>query len=86
MSAPWVSSDYDSDLEAKTQEKTERGATLVEYALVVALVVGVTIFAIDDLTSNSGTYLSNTGGDIGEPRERIANIDPDLPDPPAWLP
>lgn len=64
----------------------ERGATATEYALLIALLVGATLIAIDGLTETSGSYLSTTGDDIGEPRERIADIDPDLPDPPAWLP
>ncbi len=64
----------------------ERGASLVEYALVLTLIVGASILAIGGLTDQSGAYLSTTGNDIGEPRERIADMDADLPDPPAWLP
>lgn len=64
----------------------ERGATATEYAMLVALLVGATLIAIDSLTATSGSYLSSTGDDIGEPREHISDIDPDLPDPPAWLP
>jgi Flp pilus assembly pilin Flp len=64
----------------------QRGATLVEYALLVSLMIGGTLIAIQSLTSNSGDYLSSTGSNIGEPREHIADMDPDLPDPPAWLP
>lgn len=64
----------------------ERGATLVEYAIVLALVLGATVVAIDNMTDTAGDYLSTTGDDIGEPRERIANMSADLPDPPAWLP
>ncbi len=64
----------------------ERGATLVEYALLVSLVIGGTLVAIENLTTSSGDYLSSTGSSIGEPREHIADMDPDLPDPPAWLP
>lgn len=67
-------------------DQDQRGATLVEYALVMALVVGGTLVAIDSLTDRSGDYLSSTGDDIGEPRQHIADMDPDLPDPPAWLP
>ncbi len=58
----------------------------MEYSLLMALVVVVSLLAIDQLTDTSGSYLSQTSDDIGEPRERIANMDPDLPDPPAWLP
>lgn len=65
---------------------SERGATLAEYAIILSLVVGATVLAISQLTETSGDYLSTTGQDIGEPRERIADMDRDLPDPPAWLP
>lgn len=64
----------------------ERGATAAEYALILALVVGATVAAIAGLRDTSGNYLSSTGESIGEPRERIADMDDDLPDPPAWLP
>ena len=67
-------------------DDVQRGATLVEYALLTSLVIGASLFAIRGLTDTSGSYLSTTGDDIGEPRERIADMDPDLPDPPAWLP
>jgi hypothetical protein len=59
---------------------------MVEYALLLVLVVGATTAAIVGLRDTSGDYLSSTGDDIGEPRERIADMDADLPDPPAWLP
>ena len=64
--------------------RAERGASAVEYAVVLALVAGATIVAINNLTDTSGSYLSSTGDDIGEPREMISNMEPDLPDPPAW--
>ncbi len=64
----------------------ERGATAVEYALILALVVVATAASIVGLRDTSGNYLSTTGESIGEPRERIADMDDDLPDPPAWLP
>ncbi len=70
----------------RPNDDAQRGATLVEYALLASLIIGATLFAIESLTDTSGTYLSSTGDDIGEPRERIADMDPDLPDPPAWLP
>ena len=63
----------------------ERGATLVEYAVVFSLIVITSLMAIQSVTTESGDYLSSTGTDIGEPREHIANMDPDLPDPPAWV-
>lgn len=67
-------------------QTNERGATLVEYAMMFSLIIGATLLAIQGLTDSSGDYLSTTGDDIGEPRDRIADMDPDLPDPPAWLP
>jgi len=73
-------------MDERPADDAQRGATLVEYALLASLVIGATLFAIQGLTDTSGTYLSTTGDDIGEPRERIADMDPDLPDPPAWLP
>lgn len=76
----------DTVTDRPTDGRRQRGATLAEYALVFALIVVVSLLAVDNLTTTSGTYLSVTGDDIGEPRERIANMDPDLPDPPAWLP
>ena len=45
-----------------------------------------TVVAIDNMTGTAGDYLSTTGEDIGEPRERVADMSSDLPDPPAWLP
>ena len=72
-------------MDARADQKRERGATLVEYALVFTLIVVGTLFAIDALTTSSGSYLSSTGNDIGEPRERIENMSDDLPDPPAWI-
>jgi Flp pilus assembly pilin Flp len=73
-------------MEDRSDPRRERGATVVEYALVLALFVGATLIAIDGLTDRGGTYLSTTGDDIGQPRDRIADMDDDLPDPPAWLP
>jgi Flp pilus assembly pilin Flp len=73
-------------MENRSGPGSERGATLVEYALILALVVGATTVAIVNLTDTSGQYLSSTGADIGQPRDRIVDMDDDLPDPPAWLP
>ncbi len=73
-------------MEHRQDDRRDRGATAVEYALILALVVGATLAAIAGLSETSGDYLSTTGDSIGEPRERIADMDDDLPDPPAWLP
>ncbi|MGH1493253.1 MAG: Flp family type IVb pilin [Acidimicrobiales bacterium] len=70
----------------RREDREERGATLVEYALIFSLIVGGTLVAIQNLTTSSGDYLSQTGDNIAEPRDHIADMDPDLPDPPAWLP
>ena len=75
-----------AEMMVRPDAREQRGATLVEYALIFALVIGATLIAIQGLTDSSGDYLSTTGDDIGTPRERIADMDPDLPDPPAWLP
>lgn len=63
----------------------ERGATLTEYAFLVSVVVVGSIGAIAFLEDGSGSYLVDTGSDIGVPRELAADLDPDLPDPPPWL-
>lgn len=75
-----------AEMNLRRKDREERGATLVEYALIFSLIVGGTLVAIQNLTTTSGDYLSSTGSNIGEPREHIADMDPDLPDPPAWLP
>ena len=68
------------------RQRAERGATLVEYAVVFALIVVASLFAIEALTDSSGSYLSSTGADIGAPRQHMEDMSDDLPDPPAWLP
>lgn len=64
----------------------ERGATLTEYGLIVALVVVAAMGGILQLQDESGSYLVDTGSDIGTPRELAADMSPDLPDEPDWLP
>ena len=81
-----MTAEMDECADVMADDRRERGATAVEYALIMALVVVATVAAVAGLTDTSGDYLSTTGEDIGEPRERIADIDDDLPDPPAWLP
>lgn len=71
---------------AKTaSKKRERGATLTEYAFLGSLVVVASLGAITLLEDESGSYLVDTGSDIGVPRAFAADIDPDLPDSPPWL-
>ncbi len=72
-------------MDARCDRSKERGASLVEYALVFALLVVSSLLAIDSLTTRSGSYLSSTGDGIGEPREHIENMSNDLPDPPVWV-
>jgi Flp pilus assembly pilin Flp len=63
----------------------DRGATAVEYAMALALMLLSSLAALNSLTTASGSYLSRTGDDIGEPPERVAAISPSLPDPPSWV-
>ena len=44
--------------------KDERGASLVEYVLLVALIAAVTIAAISLLGRNASTKLSNVGSSL----------------------
>lgn len=54
--------------------RDSRGATLVEYALVVALVVVPSIGAIARVNDNSSDYYSNASDDIGDlPQSGIDN-------------
>lgn len=57
----------------------QRGATLPEYALVVALFAVVTMGAIGQIDSNAGTYYDSTSSQIGTPPTTI-------PPPPAVPP
>ncbi len=73
------------ELPAQTR-RGERGATLTEYGLIVALVVVAAMGGIMQLQDESGSYLVETGSDVGQPRELAADMSPDLPDEPNWLP
>jgi pilus assembly protein Flp/PilA len=46
--------------------KSERGAALVEYALLVALIAVVCIAAIQVLGDNADSTFSNVGSEIGQ--------------------
>lgn len=59
----------------------DQGATLVEYALLMALVLGATLAAIDGLTEGSGDYLSRTSDAVGAPRPYYSDMSPVYPDP-----
>jgi pilus assembly protein Flp/PilA len=49
----------------RSQAKTERGASLVEYALLVALIAVVCIAAVTLLGRNAGEKFSQIGNSIG---------------------
>jgi pilus assembly protein Flp/PilA len=49
----------------RAQAKTERGASLVEYALLVALIAVVCIAAVTLLGRNASTKFSTVSGSIG---------------------
>ena len=49
----------------KAQAKTERGASLVEYALLVALIAVVCIAAVTLLGTNASKKFSNVSSAIG---------------------
>lgn len=50
-----------------SRHRTERGATAVEYALGIALVVVVTVGAVQLLEDESGERLNDEGTTIGQP-------------------
>lgn len=77
----WVAGRLFTSKDAKGQ----RGASLVEYALALALVLLLTVAALSALTSSSGTFLSQTGEDIGKPPQHVADLEPSLPDAPSWI-
>ncbi len=72
-------------MHARSRESGDRGATTIEYAMALALMLLSSLAALNSLTTASGSYLSQTGDDIGEPPERVAAISPSLPDPPSWV-
>ncbi len=49
----------------RAQAKTERGASLVEYALLVALIAVVCIAAVTLLGKNASTKFSSVSSSIG---------------------
>ena len=64
---------------------SERGASLSEYAILIALVVVASLGAISLLQSRSEAEFERTAEDIGTPREFAPDISTDLPDPPDWI-
>jgi pilus assembly protein Flp/PilA len=53
-----------NDVKAKRDEVNERGATAVEYGLMVALIAVVIIGAVTTLGSNLNTKFTNVGTSI----------------------
>ena len=49
----------------KAQAQTERGASLVEYALLVALIAVVCILAVTFLGRNASSKFSSVGSAVG---------------------
>ncbi|MET0881375.1 MAG: hypothetical protein ABWZ14_07470 [Acidimicrobiales bacterium] len=62
-----------------TARAKERGATLVEYALIISVFVFGSMGAIQRLDDKSGDYYENASNDIGELPQ--AGVDPDEPSP-----
>lgn len=69
----------------RSRRGAERGATLSEYALIMSLILTVSIGVITLLEDQSGSYLVDTGSDIGAPRGLAADFGLDDPATPPWL-
>lgn len=65
--------------------RSERGATLTEYSLIVAVFLTVSLAGIETLNNNSEEFLGQTGSQVGAPRQYAdqAAAAPLAP-PPAW--
>lgn len=70
---------------ARRGQRSQRGATLTEYALLVSLVVVTSIGAIQRLQTQSGSYLVATGSDVGTPQPLAAQLVTSVPVTPVWL-
>ncbi len=75
----------DCESAIKSVRYNERGASLVEYAIALAVILTLSVIAIENLTGASGAYLSQTGEDIGRAPEHVADLEPSLPEPPDWI-
>ena len=70
----------------RTRRRRERGATLVEYALMLSLVVVSALAVLQSLEDNSAEYLNETGSEIGRPMEgRDALRNRPMDPAPAWV-
>jgi Flp pilus assembly pilin Flp len=58
------------------EEELERGATLVEYALIVALVVVASLGAIEVLSDRTGDEVESRGDRIGQPALEGSELPP----------
>lgn len=64
---------------------SDRGATLIEYALMVALMVVAVVVAVEYLTDESSSVLADNGSQIGQPRDYgVRASTTTLPAPPGW--
>lgn len=70
---------------AGRRQRSQRGATLTEYALLVSLVVVTAIGAVQRLQTQSGSYLVATGSDVGTPQPLAAQLVTSVPVTPVWL-
>lgn len=62
----------------------ERGASLVTYALVLALVTVASLGAVDALVDSSSSLLEDSGDNIGEPRSYRNDAVLEVTAAPAW--
>lgn len=64
----------------------ERGASIIEYALLLSLFALAAIPAIESLQGSAATYLADTAGPIGADRAGTpTTVAVTTPDPPAWV-
>ncbi|MEM7341421.1 MAG: RICIN domain-containing protein [Actinomycetota bacterium] len=86
----WFATQARSSTRSHLRRSAERGATLVEYALVASLLLSATVGVITVIEDEAGSYLAATAEDIGEPRSLIDEYNftgggtfPTLTQPPA---
>ncbi len=56
------------NIQRRSDPTDDRGASAIEYALVVSLLVVVTLAAITTLSSSAQDVLIDSGNDVGTPR------------------
>ncbi len=68
------------------RRRRERGATLVGYALMMALIVVSALTVLQSFEDNSSEYLNDTGSEIGRPMEgRDSLMNRPMDPAPAWV-